>query len=243
MNDIRSQIVDARRASVTATQSADLSFAARALEAANLSVKEQRLHERYDAVVRQYEELAENGLATGEAPMGFPEKTTPTVRRILSVFLDDWEKRLDPLQPVSERLRVLRTILDSKLRSSGKMTSIDENGMLRFRTMDGRKIAVSRLSSGEQHLVALFARLTFSTQPGSIVLIDEPEISMHAAWKHAFLDDIEAVARLAEFQVIAATHSTAIINGKWNLVEELQFPLILANATPSDGNDEEEEEE
>jgi hypothetical protein len=243
VDDIRVQITEARRASVQATQSADLSFAARALEAAGLAVKEQRLHERYDAVVNQYEELARNGLATGEAPLGFPPKTTPTVRRILSVFLDDWEKRLEPLQPVSRKLQTLRQILDTKLSLSGKKTSIDERGVLRFRTLDGRRIAVSRLSSGEQHLVALFTRLTFSTRPGSIVLIDEPEISMHAAWKHSFLDDIEAVAKLAEFQVVAATHSTAIINGRWDLVQELSFSSSTLDTTETTAGDEEEEEE
>ncbi|WP_218106666.1 AAA family ATPase [Micromonospora pallida] len=77
------------------------------------------------------------------------------------------------------------------------------------------------LSSGEQHILALFTMLLFSTSPGSIVLIDEPEISLHAAWKHAFLTDITDVAAIANLQVVLATHSSGIINGRWDLVQEL----------------------
>jgi len=226
LEQIRVQIGEARRRSIQATQSADLSFAARALAAANQTVKEDPLHQRYDAIVERYEDLARNGLTVGEAPLDFPEKTTPTVRRILSVFLDDWEKRLEPLMPLNKKLNTLREILDTKLEHSGKRTAIASRDGLRFETYTRRPIRVSSLSSGEQHLVALFTLLLFTAAEGSIVLIDEPEISLHAAWKHAFLDDISRVAALADLQVILATHSTAIINGRWDLTEELSFSTV-----------------
>ena len=223
IRELESQVADARRNSVQATQSADLSFAARALAAASETVKEEPLHARYDEIVRRYEELARNSLAVGEAPLEFPDKTTPTVRRILNVFLDDWEKRLEPLLPLNEKIRTLRAILDSKLVQSGKKTFMSPRGAMGFRTFDDRPIRVASLSSGEQHLVALFTMLLFSAGPGSVVLIDEPEISFHAAWKHAFLDDISSVARLMDLQIIIATHSSSIINGRWDLTEELRF--------------------
>ncbi len=226
IDDLRSQVTEARRASIHETQSADLSFAVRALAAADQTVQEQALHTRYDQIVERYEDLARNGLAIGEAPMDFPPKTTPTVRRILNVFLDDWEKRLEPLLPVNQKLNTLRQILDSKLEHSGKKTGMSQRGELTFNTFQDRRIRVASLSSGEQHLVALFTMLLFSAAQGSLVLIDEPEISLHAAWKHSFLDDISRVAALADLQVILATHSTAIVNGRWDLTEELSFPAF-----------------
>lgn len=225
-DQLRLEVSEARRGSVYATQSADLSFAARALAAARKTVKEADLHERYDRTVERYEALARNSLAVGEAPLAFPEQTTPTVRRILSVFLDDWDKRLEPLLPLNEKIQTLREILDSKLEPSGKTTTMSPRGGLEFRTHAGNRIRVSSLSSGEQHLVALFTMLLFSAKPGSLVLIDEPEISLHAAWKHAFLEDISRVARVSNLQVVMATHSSAIINGRWDLAEE----LVLARA-------------
>lgn len=217
------EITEARRKSIQVTQSADLSFAKRALEAATLTIKESALHERYNETVQRYEALARNALAVGEAPIPFPEKTTPTVRRILSVFLDDWDRRLEPLLPVNEKLQTLRDILDSKLAPSGKQTSISTRGGLGFQNLAGQRLPVSRLSSGEQHLVALFTLLLFAAKPGSLVLIDEPEISLHAAWKHAFLADITRVATVSGLQIVLATHSAGIVNGRWDLTEELEL--------------------
>ncbi|WP_363458331.1 AAA family ATPase [Microbacterium sp. LMI1x-1-1.1] len=227
------EITEARRASVQATQSADLSFARRALQGARSTIRESDLHKRYDETVERYEALARNGLAVGERPMAFPDKTTPTDRRILSVFLDDWDRRLEPLLPVNEKLEALRDILDTKLAPSGKVTSISARGGLEFHNAAGHRLPVARLSSGEQHLVALFTLLLFAARPGSLVLIDEPEISLHAAWKHAFLADITRVAALSNLQVVLATHSAGIINGRWDLTEELelasQIPLMPAD--------------
>lgn len=220
---IGAEVVQARRDSIRATQRSDVSFAMRALAVANETIYEKELHARYDRIVESYERLSRNGLAIGEELPPFPKKTTPTVRRILSPFLDDWEARLKPLLPLNAKLETLRDILDIKLRESGKKTTIDGDGRLGFESFSGRKIRVSSLSSGEQHLVALFTALLFTAGEGSLVLIDEPEISMHAAWQHAFLEDISRVASLANHQVVLATHSTAIVNGRW----DLEAPLTL----------------
>lgn len=223
MEQLRGEVTEARRSSIQATQSADLSFAARALAAAKLTVQEAALHKRYDRTVERYETLARNALAVGEAPIEFPAETTPTVRRILSVFLDDWDKRLEPLLPLNDKIQTLREIVDAKLAPSGKRTAMSPHGSLEFRSARGGRIRVADLSSGEQHMVALFTLLLFSAKRGSLVLIDEPEISFHAAWKHAFLDDISRISELSDLQVVMATHSAAIVNGRWDLTEELVF--------------------
>lgn len=239
INQIRAQVEEARRTSVVATQSADLSFASRALAAAHVRVREAALHKRYDEIVEQYEDLSNNGLAIGEAPLDFPDNTTPTIRRILNVFLDDWENRLEPLRPVNSKVKLLRRILDGKLSVTGKTTRITERGLLRFIGPQGNAIQVSKLSSGEQHLIALFAMLLFSAGSASVVLVDEPEISLHAAWKHSFLDDISEVARLVNLQVVLATHSSGVINGRWDLTEELSYRVAAAIAVPEEDSDRE----
>ncbi|NDO90654.1 AAA family ATPase [Cellulosimicrobium composti] len=225
VQQIRVEVVQARRASIRATQESDISFAMRALAVAKKTINERKLHARYDRIVASYERLSRNGLAVGEELPPFPESTTPTVRRILSPFLDDWEARLQPLLPLNEKLETLRDILDTKLRESGKRTTIDSDGRLGFESFSGRRIRVSSLSSGEQHLVALFTALLFTASEDSIVLIDEPEISMHIAWQHAFLEDISRVASVRNHQVILATHSTAIVNGRWDIEEALELRL------------------
>jgi len=53
-------------------------------------------------------------------------------------------------------------------------------------------------------------------------LIDEPEISLHITWQKEFLDDLLKIIKMQNFQVLIATHSPSIINGRWDLVYNLE---------------------
>lgn len=221
---IGEQVEAARRHAIRVNQSADSSFAARALDRAHETVKESDLRERYQVLVSQSEELAENGLHFGEAPPALrEERMSPTEKRILAVFLEDWEKRLRPLQPINHKIDLFRSLIDGKLAQSYKGTSPTDAGIAVTNSY-GQKLKVSTLSSGEQHLVAIFTQLLFDTKPGSVVLIDEPEISLHSAWQHEFIDDLDRVGEAVPIQTVIATHSPSIVNGKWNL----EVPLSLS---------------
>ncbi|WP_122939442.1 AAA family ATPase [Brachybacterium sp. EE-P12] len=231
---LRRQLTRARRETVDTSQRADMNIANRLMDAAKATVRESDLRERYQKAVTQQELLARNSLAIVDAPVPLPTKMNPTQRRILKVVLDDWERRLAPLIPLNNKIDALRRILDDKLGPSGKSTSISPDGELQFRDLRGRKIRVGTLSSGEQHLVALYTSLLFATPSGSVVCIDEPELSLHAAWKHDFVDEILEVASLASIQVILATHSTAIINGRWEITRALDLQTSPAQAAQED---------
>lgn len=81
----------------------------------------------------------------------------------------------------------------------------------------GQNLRLTQMSSGEQHLLALFTRLLFDAGPGTLVLVDEPEISLHAAWQQQFIDDLERIGKLVDIQVVIATHSPSIVNSRWDL--------------------------
>ncbi|MEU8464735.1 AAA family ATPase [Streptomyces sp. NPDC029003] len=234
---VTAQVTEARRKSLNESLDADQSFAARMLQAAHTSVKERELKERYQRIADQHAELHASGLSTIPVDVSFPDqKTTPTTRRILDVFLDDWERKLQPLLPIHEKLKLLRSIVETKF--TGKTLDLTARGILRFRSLyDGKPLSMRSLSSGEQHLFAVFTLLLFSTRQGTLVLIDEPEISMHAAWKHSFLEDIEEVARISDLQIVLATHSSSIIRGRWDIVQEIAAPEMPAMARDSDDDD------
>lgn len=217
---ITNQISEARQASLSVSQRADRRFAAKALDRARTTVRESVLRARYQSLADLHHELHANGLTDEAIEVALPEqRTNPTERRILDVFLEDWEAKLHPLQPVHEKLEALRRIVASKIRQ--KQWHIAASGEVTFISPTGEALAVTLLSSGEQHMLALFTMFLFTARPYSLVMIDEPELSLHAAWKHAFLDDIAQVTKLIPVQVVLATHSTALINSRWDLVEEL----------------------
>jgi predicted ATP-binding protein involved in virulence len=101
--------------------------------------------------------------------------------------------------------------------------SIDKEKGFLFRTEEGQPLNPSYLSSGEQHMLVVLSELLFRVEPNSLVMIDEPEISLHVSWQQQFLRDIESVTKLALFDVLIATHSPQIVYDRMDqLTVELQ---------------------
>jgi len=219
MQQVKEQIDSARRGSLYKQQQLDENLAQNILAAAKATVRPSDLARQYAELLELNARLSKNGLAARSVGVSLPESTNPTERRILNVVLENWQARLSPLLPVHEKLSVFRRIVNDKF--LGKTIEFDERGSMKIIGHGDNALLLSQLSSGEQHLLALMSLLLFSAEPGALVLIDEPEISLHAAWQHAFLKDIEDVASLSDLRLVMATHSTAIINGRWEIVREL----------------------
>ena len=79
-----------------------------------------------------------------------------------------------------------------------------------------KSLSGSELSSGEQHLLVLYYQLLFEVQPDTLVMIDEPELSMNVVWQRNFLKDLQRIIELRKFDVLIATHSPQIIHDKWD---------------------------
>lgn len=64
------------------------------------------------------------------------------------------------------------------------------------------------LSSGEQQIFILVTTLFFSLNDNSIILIDEPEKSMHVEWQKNFMEVLKQIMKkFNNIQIILATHS------------------------------------
>jgi predicted ATP-dependent endonuclease of OLD family len=64
--------------------------------------------------------------------------------------------------------------------------------------------------------------LLFKFAPNSLVLIDEPELSLHLTWQERFLPDLLEIVKIANFDVIIATHSPFIIGSRRDLMVALE---------------------
>ena len=115
--------------------------------------------------------------------------------------------------PLLDRVDLLRGIVGSRL--SSKEFRIDRELGFRFMTEGGEEIGPESLSSGEQHELVLIYDLLFNVKPNTLVLIDEPEISLHVTWQQGFMADINRIAEVASLRFIVATHSPFIMN-KWH---------------------------
>ena len=97
-----------------------------------------------------------------------------------------------------------------------KSIRLDPEVGIKIVSQDGKDIQLHDLSSGEQHLLVLFYQLLFDTEPDTLVMIDEPELSMNVVWQRNFLKDLERIVELRKFDVLIATHSPEVIYDKWD---------------------------
>lgn len=215
----------ARFESSRIAQQRDRTFARRLLDkASRLTVHEPALRARYNLIEDHARDLALNGLLADSLDVLPVGGLNPTEKRILNLFLDDFDAKMAPLQPVSDRLNQLRSTVDSKFLNKRVVMDAERGPVFVSDTdtdTDPVQIDADALSSGEQHELALISRLLFSVRGGTTVLIDEPELSLHVTWQHRMLNDLAAIGEIVGIRFLLATHSTAIINGRWDLVEEL----------------------
>jgi predicted ATPase len=78
-----------------------------------------------------------------------------------------------------------------------------------------QKILRSSLSSGEQHLLVLFYEVIFHPQAKpTLLLIDEPELSLHITWQLKLIDLLEQACSVSGTEMLVATHSPQIVDGR-----------------------------
>jgi hypothetical protein len=85
------------------------------------------------------------------------------------------------------------------------------------------ELDLHEISSGEMHQVVLYYDFLFNCDPGTVVLIDEPEISLHVYAQSLFIDNLRRIAdkNLNNLQFIVATHSPTIIGEHWDITYDL----------------------
>jgi predicted ATP-binding protein involved in virulence len=101
------------------------------------------------------------------------------------------------------------TMLDKKLAFIKDSESKDA---IRVVSDSGRPIDLADLSSGEKHIIILSYLLSF-IDDDSLLLIDEPEISMHVEWKEIFLGNLRELLSTSRSRSIVATHSPTLAQG------------------------------
>ncbi|WP_146223174.1 AAA family ATPase, partial [Serratia marcescens] len=140
-------------------------------------------------------------------------------------YVEDSKKKLEPYEKLAEKIGLFMDIISNRFKHKTIKVNKDEGITFSSIISDKRNnpinIALGKLSSGEQHELVLFFKLIFNSTPGDLILIDEPELSLHISWQTQFIDDLKRVAALNEISAVIATHSPDIISSNWDLRVEL----------------------
>jgi energy-coupling factor transporter ATP-binding protein EcfA2 len=73
-------------------------------------------------------------------------------------------------------------------------------------------VPFDHLSTGEQQLLLLIARLVAEAEPDTVFFIDEPETSLHVAWQRALPMIFARIASGFSADIVVATHSPVVIS-------------------------------
>jgi predicted ATP-dependent endonuclease of OLD family len=152
-----------------------------------------------------------------------PPKLDEGKRDVLSVYIDDTERKLGVFDDMARKVQLLTDAVNKRFKYK-RMRVLKDEGFIFESAAGGERISLDSLSSGEQHELVLLCELLFDVKPDTLVLVDEPEISLHLAWQQQFLGDLVEMVKLSSFDVLIATHSPGIIGKRWDLTVELKGP-------------------
>ena len=216
-NELKKMILQSSQQSFKISQELDSSYPNRLIRE-NGKVSKDEYNIRFNKLKEKQVKLKKNSLyESKQEVLGYSEADS----KALLVYLDDLERKLGVFDNLLEKLELFTSILNDR-RFTYKTIQIDREKGFYFKTNKGKELELTQLSSGEQHEVVLLYELIFNAKQNVLVLIDEPEISLHITWQKEFLNDLLRIIKIQNIQVVIATHSPAIINDRWDLVYNLE---------------------
>lgn len=212
ISDLKNELQRKRFDYLLETQRHDNQFINKLLSSSSKGYDEDIYNKKKNLLQKRLDELFSYGLIE-KTPINPYMKSK---KEILSVYIDDLSEKIDSYNELLKKIRLFSTILEKKEFANKKINFSPEHGLIAT-SVNGTEINPNFLSSGEQNELIMLYDFIFRVENGSILLIDEPEISLHVSWQLDFLHDIESICNNKKIQVIVATHSPQIINEYWEV--------------------------
>lgn len=215
--DLKKLIAKTQGEAYEITQKLDSSFPKRLIEETTI-IDKNSFEERFAKLKIKQNKLQQFGIATTEQEI--PDYNTKSAK-VLSVYLSDSEEKLKVYDDLLTKIELFVNIINQKDFAFKSIQISSNKGFSFYQNKQKQELNLTDLSSGEQQEVVLLYELLFKTTPNTLILIDEPEISLHMLWQKAFIDDLQAIAKVQNIKFLVATHSPQIINNHWDLTRDL----------------------
>lgn len=220
--DMAARMQDVLRQSGTLAASLDRTFPHRLLQGAlPRNATEKNIREKYEKQTAYRQRLMTAGLLEAEEALPLqPNQLDQSERKVLWYYLGDVEKKLEVYRSLLQKAELFTSIINQD-KFLYKSISLDKDKGFIFTMTNGKNVPLQSLSSGEQHELVLSYELLFRAKEKSLILIDEPELSLHVTWQHKFLDDMKRISDLANLDFLIATHSPSIVHKRNDLMVKL----------------------
>ncbi|EGD46752.1 AAA ATPase [Ruminiclostridium papyrosolvens DSM 2782] len=229
-NELKEQISKYLSKSGVISQELDATFPSRVITSCNKpssnTINDDELRKKLTELSFKRNQLKDKGiLFEKSSPIldQFETKdfaTNEVLKLVLSLYIDDNFEKLKVLEELLNKIILFETLVN-KFFLDKEIAVDNENGFkIYFKKGDlvGQEVLPAVLSSGEQHFLVLFFELVFLTPKEYLVLIDEPEISLHIAWQLNMVDNLKKISELNNTSFLLATHSPSIILNHKNSV-------------------------
>ena len=132
-------------------------------------------------------------------------------------FMRQLYESSENVKTIKDNTEELFGVINEFFKETGKKIEVDKtnNSYLSFRTDDRDElINHTQLSSGEKQLLLILIKVFLQEKQPAILLMDEPEQSLHIRWQQYL---IEAIRKLnPNCQLILTTHSPSILSMGWS---------------------------
>jgi hypothetical protein len=224
---LKNQMNDAEKAYNEASQKRDQTFMNILMERilSNNQEISNTIKEDFENLRKFQEHLAEFGLYKLEKDITsrYPIEdidTKPDARIALDLYIKHTSEKLDLYKPLDNKMIRFQKII-SDLFIEKKIYYSREKGFWFVDTRTNIEISPDKLSSGEQHIVILFFKFLFEVPENALVLIDEPEISLHVGWQRKFVEILSEIVKINPMDIVISTHAPAIIADRDDLMVKI----------------------
>ncbi len=225
--DLERQISSLRQDYVAIAQELDQSFPTRLIQRTGQSLSPQELKRRMLAVENQRAALQNIGILDESSAKPFNvadlDTLSPAQSDVMALYVEDNEKKLGVFADLLQRVELLVRIVNDRFRN--KTIRADHKQGLVVLDHRGSPLELRALSSGEQQQIIILYDLLFRVEKNALLLLDEPELSLHVLWQKRFLPDLLEIVQVAGIDALVATHSPFIVGDRSDLMVALDAEI------------------
>jgi predicted ATP-binding protein involved in virulence len=163
------------------------------------------------------------------------------VKNVILKYIDSLIYEKD--KKSSEAYKIAQDVLDSLFNGFDlqiEFKGVNRNKEILFKNAQTENIKIEELSNGEQELITKAFSIYLSEIKDSIILIDEPESSLHPIWQSRITQLYQKIANQYNNQIILSTHSPHIVSAVYKeqirvLIKEDNHLSVISNFNRSYG--------
>ena len=103
------------------------------------------------------------------------------------------------------------SLLSELFSKTGKKAAVDGGELVFYQA--GQRLTVGKLSTGEKQLLLVLLKVFLTRGKPAVILLDEPEISLHISWQRRIVDVIRGLN--PQSQIFITSHSPSIFSSGW----------------------------